>query len=89
MGELNQQEADRLVGQTLEAGINFFDMAEVYANGEAERILGKALGSHRRDVIIATKVFGRSVGQPIITGHLPEKTFWKQLMTASSNSVLT
>ena len=59
IGALSQSEADTLVGQSLDAGINFFDTANVYAVGESERLLGKALGAHRKDVVVATKVFGR------------------------------
>ena len=40
----------------LDAGVNFFDTAPAYGNGEAEEILGEALGSRRREVIVATKV---------------------------------
>src|SRR3954463_14778897 len=49
-------EADTLVGQALEAGINFFDTADAYAGGESETLLGRALKSRRDDVVIATKV---------------------------------
>ena len=62
IGTTAQGEADRLVGVCLEAGINFFDTADTYSNGRAEEILGKALGTRRREVILATKVRGR-VGQ--------------------------
>lgn len=51
--------ADRMVGQALDAGINFFDTADVYARGQSEEILGKALREKRDQVIIATKVGGR------------------------------
>jgi len=47
------------VGVALDAGINFFDTADVYSEGESEKILGKALGQRRRDVVLATKVRGR------------------------------
>lgn len=40
----------------LDAGVNFFDTAPAYGNGESEEILGEALGSRRREVIVATKV---------------------------------
>ncbi|MBI5684022.1 MAG: aldo/keto reductase [Verrucomicrobia bacterium] len=40
----------------LDAGVNFFDTAPAYGNGESEEILGEALGSHRGEVIVATKV---------------------------------
>ncbi|HEX2581451.1 MAG TPA: aldo/keto reductase [Dongiaceae bacterium] len=59
IGRTQQDEADRLIGKALQAGINFFDTANVYSEGESERILGKALGSKRKDVVLATKVRGR------------------------------
>jgi aryl-alcohol dehydrogenase-like predicted oxidoreductase len=59
IGGLTQENADALIGQTLDAGVNFFDTANVYAMGESETMLGKALGEKRKDVVLATKVFGR------------------------------
>lgn len=59
IGNTAQQEADRLVGLALDAGINFFDTADVYSGGDAERILGKALGARRKDIVLASKVRGR------------------------------
>ena len=59
IGGLNQQSATELVGQSLDAGVNFFDTANVYALGQSETMLGQALGAKRKDVVIATKVFGR------------------------------
>jgi aryl-alcohol dehydrogenase-like predicted oxidoreductase len=55
-GTLNQADADRVVSIALDAGINFFNSSEVYSEGLAEEILGKALGSRRKDVIIITKI---------------------------------
>jgi aryl-alcohol dehydrogenase-like predicted oxidoreductase len=55
-----QEEATAMIGRSLDAGINFFDTADVYTNGETEKILGGALGSRRKDVIISTKVGFRS-----------------------------
>jgi aryl-alcohol dehydrogenase-like predicted oxidoreductase len=60
-----QQEAEALIGRSLDAGINFFDTADVYTNGETEKILGVALGSRRKDVVISTKIGFRS-GEPLI-----------------------
>ena len=65
IGSVNQAGADELIKTSLSAGINFFDTADVYSEGESEKILGqsiKNLGVARKDVVIATKVFGR-VGQ--------------------------
>src|SRR3954468_21869914 len=43
IGTLQQQDAERLVGQALDAGINFIDTADVYAGGVSEQITGQAL----------------------------------------------
>jgi len=63
IGGLDQQGADDLVHRALDAGINFVDTANVYASGESETMLGRALGNRRRDVILATKVRGRMGNQ--------------------------
>ena len=59
VGQVEQKEADVLVGMALDGGINFFDTANVYSEGRSEEILGKALGSRRKDIVLATKVRGR------------------------------
>jgi aryl-alcohol dehydrogenase-like predicted oxidoreductase len=62
VGQVDQAGADQLVGTSLDAGINFFDTADVYSEGESEKTLGNAfknLDIARKDVVIATKVFGR------------------------------
>jgi aryl-alcohol dehydrogenase-like predicted oxidoreductase len=60
IGNTAQQEADRLIGLALDAGINFFDTADVYSEGDSERILGKALGSRRKDIALTSKVRARA-----------------------------
>ena len=59
IGEVDQQEADNLVSMALDAGVNFFDTADVYSMGLSEEICGKALRAGRKDVILATKVRAR------------------------------
>ena len=62
IGTVGQAEADALIKASLEAGINFFDTADVYSEGESEKTLGqsfKNLNVARKDVVIATKVYGR------------------------------
>ena len=59
-----QQEANILVHRSLDAGINFFDTADSYAGGQSEVMLGKALGTRRKDVIVSTKI-GFRTGSPI------------------------
>jgi len=53
-----QDKADsfKAIWAGLDAGVNFFDTAPAYGNGEAEEILGEALGKHRQEVVVATKV---------------------------------
>ena len=50
-------ESKRMVDMSLEAGVNFFDVADGYAGGKSEEILGETLKGRRRDVIVATKFF--------------------------------
>ena len=67
IGQLQQEEADALVKAALDAGINFIDTANVYAEGRSERILGQSLrnlGVRREEVVIATKVLGRMHAGP-------------------------
>ena len=49
IGRLQQEEAERIVGGAIDAGINFIDTADVYSQGESETIVGKALAGGRRD----------------------------------------
>ena len=60
IGELEQKDANTLVKTALDGGINFFDTADVYSEGLAEEMLGKALGNKRKEIILATKVRGRT-----------------------------
>jgi aryl-alcohol dehydrogenase-like predicted oxidoreductase len=71
IGKLQQSEAERLVGQALDAGINFIDTADVYAGGASEQITGQALKNlkiPRENVVVATKVFGESGPSPNARG---------------------
>ncbi|MGH3494349.1 MAG: aldo/keto reductase [Sciscionella sp.] len=55
-GNPDHDESIRIIHAALDAGINFIDTADVYAQGESEEIVGKALAGNRRDdVILATK----------------------------------
>jgi aryl-alcohol dehydrogenase-like predicted oxidoreductase len=60
IGEVGQKEATDIVNTAIEGGINFFDTADVYSEGMSEEILGKALGTNRKNIILATKVRGRT-----------------------------
>ena len=54
-GNSNVAEATRLLDICLEAGVNFFDTADVYSRGASEEILGKAIAGRRQSVLISTK----------------------------------
>lgn len=59
IGGLRQHDVNAIVENSLDAGVNFIDTANVYAAGESETLVGRALKGRRKDVVIATKVFGR------------------------------
>lgn len=54
-GATDVKEATRLVDICLEAGLNFFDTANIYSNGASEQIFGQAIKGRRDDVLISTK----------------------------------
>jgi aryl-alcohol dehydrogenase-like predicted oxidoreductase len=58
---LPEDESRTLLKQAVDAGINFFDTANVYSDGSSEEIVGRALAefTRREEVVIATKVHGR------------------------------
>jgi aryl-alcohol dehydrogenase-like predicted oxidoreductase len=62
VGQVGQEDANQQIKACLDAGINFFDTADVYSEGESEKTLGQALknlGVPRKDVVVATKAFAR------------------------------
>ena len=64
--------ARTLVSKSLEAGINFFDTADGYGQGQSETMLGELLRDRRQDVVIATKVGFRS-GEPMTQSGLSRR----------------
>lgn len=68
IGDLQQADADKLIGRALDAGINFIDTADVYSQGLSESITGQALKNlkvPRDDIVVATKVFGETGSQGV------------------------
>jgi len=53
--DINDEDSIAAVHKALDAGITFFDNAALYGLGHAEELLGKALGSRRKDVLVGTK----------------------------------
>ncbi|MFI9354484.1 aldo/keto reductase [Streptomyces lydicus] len=56
-GNTDHDDCVRIIHRALDAGINVVDTADVYAGGESEEIVGKALKGRREDVVLATKFF--------------------------------
>jgi aryl-alcohol dehydrogenase-like predicted oxidoreductase len=56
LGKVDQNLATQMVDAAIDAGINFFDTADVYSGGQSEEMLGRALGARRKDVVIASKL---------------------------------
>jgi aryl-alcohol dehydrogenase-like predicted oxidoreductase len=54
-GQIDEGQFQRAVQQAIDSGINCFDTAEAYGMGVSEQALARALGPHRRDVIVVTK----------------------------------
>jgi aryl-alcohol dehydrogenase (NADP+) len=77
---LNEEQSRPLISQALESGINFFDTANIYSNGESEIVLGKAIRdfARRDEVVIATKLYfpmraepnGRGLSRKAIFGEI-------------------
>ena len=71
IGKLSASEAEAIIGTALDAGVNFIDTADVYSEGESEKFVGAALaalGRPRDQIIVGTKVRGRTGPGPNQTG---------------------
>ncbi|EXB45279.1 aldo/keto reductase [Acinetobacter sp. 1000160] len=82
-GQASQTEANQMIQAALDAGINYFDTADVYSDGESERMLGKALASQRQQAIISTKVGIRS------SAHLNAAGFSRDYLLSAVEQSLT
>jgi aryl-alcohol dehydrogenase-like predicted oxidoreductase len=80
--QVDEAEASRMVDCCLDAGVNFFDTANVYHQGLSEEILGKCLGARRSSIILASKVRG-VMGDPPRYGGLS-----RQAIRAAVNETL-
>ena len=70
--KVNRENARSMIVKAIDAGINFFDTADLYAAGQSEVMLGELLGKHRQDVVIATKV-GFRAGEAITQAGLSRR----------------
>jgi aryl-alcohol dehydrogenase-like predicted oxidoreductase len=68
-GNTDHDDSIRIIHRALDAGINFVDSADVYAQGESEEIVGMALAGRRDDVVLATKFHGQMGDDPNARGN--------------------
>jgi len=78
-GRIDAARSTEVVHAALDAGINFFDTADMYGDGRSEEFLGSALGGRRTEVLIATK-FGNAIAGKVGGGR-PE--YVRQALDAS------
>src|SRR5690606_19392634 len=69
IGKLGREAAGSLLDRAINAGVNFIDTADVYAQGDSERILGELLGPRRQQLVVATKV-GNRMGDALLSAGL-------------------
>lgn len=84
-GRIDEQRSREVIDAALDVGVNFFDTADVYANGKSEELLGRYLGARRRNVIVATK-FGNEMGG---RGRGARPEYVKQALNASLKRLRT
>src|SRR3954468_2709190 len=70
--KVSHETAGAMVDRALEAGVNFFDTADGYSNGQSETMLGELLGDRRQEIVLATKV-GFRTGAPITQAGLSRR----------------
>jgi hypothetical protein len=90
--QLNVKDAVGILSRCREAGVNFFDNAEVYAEGKAEEIMGAAIkqaGWKRSDLVISTKLFWGGSGpndKGLSRKHIIEGTKVSRILVRGSRS---
>ncbi len=84
---IDETHSEEVINAALDQGINFFDTADMYANGRSEELIGRFLvgGGHRSDVIIATKFANDMPGQ----GRGARPQYMRQAFEASLKRLRT
>ncbi|MFE1290723.1 aldo/keto reductase [Streptomyces sp. NPDC058751] len=83
-GEVDDEESVRAVRRALDLGVTFFDTADAYGAGHSERVLARALGKRRADVVVATK-WGNVVDEErrLLIGGDDSPAYARRALTAS------
>jgi len=76
---LDEEEGKAMVERALELGVNFFDTANMYSDGESERVLGEALEGHREEAVVATKAYFQIDESNPNSGGLSRKAIEQEL----------
>jgi aryl-alcohol dehydrogenase-like predicted oxidoreductase len=86
-GRIDEAHTQEVIEASLEQGVNFFDTADMYADGRSEELIGRFLvgGGHRSDAIIATKFGNKMTGQ----GQGARPKYVKQAFEASLKRLRT
>ena len=79
---LDEEAGTELVERALELGVNFFDTANMYSDGESERVLGKALEGRREEVVVATKGYFQMDESDPNSGGLSRKAIEQELQAS-------
>src|SRR6056297_2417808 len=75
---LDPEDGEEIIERAIELGINFFDTANMYSNGESERVLGSALEGRRDESVVATKCYFQMDDDPN-SGGLSRKAIEQEL----------
>ncbi|MFD6293318.1 aldo/keto reductase [Streptomyces sp. NPDC060235] len=83
-GAVDDDESVRAVRRALDLGVTFFDTADAYGAGHSERVLARALGKRRADVVLATK-WGNVIDEDhrLLTGADDSPAYARRALTAS------
>ncbi|MCP9213224.1 aldo/keto reductase [Streptomyces sp. NEAU-Y11] len=84
-GNTDEAECHRMVATALDTGVNLVDTADVYAFGESEEILGRALKGRRDDVVLVSKFHNQMPGGPLDRNRRGNSRLW--IMRAVENSL--
>jgi aryl-alcohol dehydrogenase-like predicted oxidoreductase len=84
-GRIDETRTEEVINTALESGVDFFDTADMYANGKSEELLGRFLGRRRREVLIATKFGQEMEGQ----GHGARPEYIRKACDASLRRLKT
>ncbi|MFC4451596.1 aldo/keto reductase [Halorussus aquaticus] len=76
---LDPEEGEEIIERAIDLGINFFDTANMYSNGESERVLGDALEGRRDESVVATKAYFQMDDEDPNSGGLSRKALEQEL----------